>query len=145
MARLRPFPVFAFCALTLLIWGNRIWLAWTNDDDTLVEKVVWSVPITAFVVVAAVLAIAMLAGVDRSARWFVASVRLFAIATIAYWAIRLPFIWVNEHDLEPSEELGFRVVHTALAVVSWLAAGFALRAVHRTAPVGAPPSAPELA
>ena len=34
-----------FCAVTLFIWGNRIWLAWTNPDDTVAEKLVWSTPI----------------------------------------------------------------------------------------------------
>ena len=34
--RLRPYPVAVFCGVTLLIWTNRIWLAWTNDEDTVV-------------------------------------------------------------------------------------------------------------
>ena len=129
MERLRPIPVAVFCGLTLLIWTNRIWLAWTNDEDTVAEKLVWSLPITLFVVAAAVIGVAMVRGVDRQARWFVLAVRTFAAATIAYWAIRLPFIWANDHGLEPDEEVGFKLVHTVLAVVSAVPAALAWRSV----------------
>ena len=61
--------------------------------------------------------------------WFVLAVRTFAAATIAYWAIRLPFIWANDHGLEPDEEVGFKLVHTVLAVVSAVPAALAWRSV----------------
>ena len=134
MERLRPYPVAVFCGVTLLIWTNRIWLAWTNDEDTVAEKVVWSLPITVFVVVSAVLLVAMALGTDRSARWFTTTVKVFAGATIAYWAIRLPIIVTNDHDLTPSEEVGFKVVHAVLAVASVVPAVFAWRAVRPTTP-----------
>lgn len=126
MDRLRPLPVAAFSALTLLIWVNRIWLAWTNADDTVAQKVVWSIPIVAFVVAAAVLLAAIVRG-RSDAPWFRTLVLAFAAGTALYWAIRLPIIWVNDHDLTPEEELGFKLVHTVLAVVSVAAAGFAAR------------------
>ncbi|MEZ5182022.1 MAG: hypothetical protein R2702_09130 [Acidimicrobiales bacterium] len=126
MHRLRPLPVAAFSALTLLIWVNRIWLAWTNADDTVAQKVVWSIPIVAFVVAAAVLLVAQLRG-RSDAPWFRPVVLAFAAATTLYWAIRLPIIWVNDHGLTADEELGFKLVHTVLAVASVGAAAFAAR------------------
>jgi hypothetical protein len=131
--------VAVFCAVTLFIWTNRIWLAWTNDEDTVAEKIVWSLPITAFVVVSAVLLVAMVVGVDRDARWFTTTVKAFAGATVAYWAIRLPIIVANDHDLTPSEEVGFKVVHAVLAVASVVPAIVAWRAVR---PGGAASSDP---
>ena len=126
MDRLRPYPVTAFCAVTLLIWGNRIWLAWTNDEDTVAEKLVWSLPITAFVIASIVLLVAILRG-RSDAGWFRSLVLGFAGATAIYWLVRLPIIWINDHDLTPEEEVGFKVVHSVLAVASWAAAWFAAR------------------
>ena len=126
MHRLRPLPVAAFSALTLLSWVNRIWLAWTNADDTVAQKVVWSIPIVAFVVAAAVLLVALLRG-GSEASWFRPLVLAFAAATTIYWAIRLPIIWLNDHGLTAEEELGFKLVHTVLAVVSVGAAALAAR------------------
>ena len=126
MERLRPLPVTAFSALTLLIWVNRIWLAWTNADDTIAQKVVWSIPIVAFVVAAGILLVAVLRG-RSDASWFRPLVLAFAAGTALYWAIRLPIIWINDHGLTAEEEIGFKVVHTVLAVVSVSAAAFAAR------------------
>ena len=56
MDRLRPYPVTGFAALTLFIWGNRIWLAWTNPDDSVARKLVWSTPITLFVLAISLIA-----------------------------------------------------------------------------------------
>lgn len=123
MERLRPLPVAVFCAVTLLTWGNRIWLAWTNDEDTVAEKIVWSVPITAFVIVAVVLSVLLLTGSDRSSRGFVLLVRAFAMGTVVYWAIRLPIIVAGDWSV------GFKVVHSVLAVASATAAIAAWRAV----------------
>jgi hypothetical protein len=117
------------CALTLLIWVNRIWLAWTNPDDTVGQKVVWSVPIVAFVVAAAVL-LAMLWRGRAATLTFVRLAQAFALATIAYWAIRLPMILLADHPA------GFKVVHTVLAVTLGAAAlaAFASVGTARAAP-----------
>jgi len=123
MDRLRPYPVAVFCAVTLFIWGNRIWLAWTNTTDTVAEKLLYSVPITAFVVAAVVLLIALLRGADQSAVWFLTVVRAFAAGTIVYWAVRAPLILLADRSI------GFKVVHALLAVASVAAAAFAWRAV----------------
>lgn len=128
MDRLRPYPVAVFCAVTLLIWVNRIWLAWTNDDDSVGAKVLWTIPIGAFVLAAIVLAVAMLSGADRDARWFRLLVQAFALGTALYWLIRIPMITFNQHpDLTASEEVGFKIVHAVLAIVSVTAAWFAFR------------------
>lgn len=128
MARLRPYPVAVFCAVTLFIWVNRIWLAWTNSNDSVAAKVLWTIPIGAFVLSAIVLAVAMLTGADRDARWFRLLVQAFALGTAVYWLIRIPMITFNEHpDLTSSEEVGFKIVHAVLAIVSVSAAWFAFR------------------
>ena len=136
MDRLRPYPVAVFCAVTLFIWVNRIWLTWTNGTDSVGRKVLWTIPIGAFVASAIVLAVAMLAGADRDARWFRLLVQAFALGTAVYWLIRMPMIAFNEHpDLTASEEVGFKVVHAVLAIVSVTSAWFAFRWA-RYAPAG---------
>jgi hypothetical protein len=125
MERLRPYPVAVLCAVTLFIWLNRIWLSWTNPDVDLPAKVALSVPITAFVVTAFVVLIAMVRGVDRRAGWFRGLVRLFAAGTVVFWAVRLPMILLNDHPA------GFLIVHTVLAVASVAAAVGAWRSLDR--------------
>lgn len=140
MDRLRPYPVAVFCAVTLFIWVNRIWLAWTNGDDSVGAKILWTIPIGAFVLSAIVLAVAMLAGADRDARWFRLLVQAFALGTAVYWAIRVPMITFNQHpDLTASEEVAFKIVHAVLAIVSVAAAWFAFRWA-RTTSTGSPSS-----
>ena len=139
MERLRPYPVSGFAALTLFIWGNRIWLAWTNPDDTVAEKLVWSTPITLFVLAALAVGLLMLRGVDRRSAAFVRLVQAFAGGTIAYWAIRAPMILLADH---PGP---FKVVHAVLAVVSVASAALAIRSVRAgtgtdAAPASAPPA-----
>ncbi len=116
----------ALCAVTLVIWTNRIWLAWTNDEDTVAEKLVWSTPITLFVVAAAGLGVARLRGVDRRSSGFVTGVEVFAAGTILFWAVRAPMISLADH------EVGFKVVHGVLAVASVAAAIGAWRSVRTT-------------
>jgi hypothetical protein len=120
--RLRPYPVTVLCAVTLVIWLNRIWLAWTDPDDTVAQKVVWSVPIVAFVAAATVLLALMWRG-RAATLTFVRVAQGFALATIAYWAIRLPMILLADHPA------GFKVVHTVLAVALGAAALAALASV----------------
>jgi hypothetical protein len=146
MHRLRPLPVAAFCAVTLFIWVNRIWLTWTNGTDSTARKVLWTLPIGAFVLAATVLLVAMLRGVDRDARWFRSLVQVFAIGTTAYWAIRMPMIAWNEHpDLTASEEVAFKVVHAVLAIASVGSAWFAFRWARRTPVAGTPDPAADRA
>jgi hypothetical protein len=133
MHRLRPYPVTAFCAVTLFIWVNRIWLTWTNGTDSTARKVLWTLPIGAFVLSAVVLLVAMLRGADRDARWFRTLVQAFAIGTAVYWGVRMPMIALNQHpDLTPSEEVAFKVVHAVLAIASVGSAWFAFRWARRS-------------
>lgn len=134
MERLRPYPVSGFAALTLFIWGNRIWLAWTNPDDTVAEKLVWSTPITLFVLAALAVGILLLRGVDRRSAAFVRLVQAFAGGTIAYWAIRAPMILLADH---PGP---FKVVHAVLAIVSVASAALAIRSVRVGADAGSSPA-----
>jgi hypothetical protein len=136
MDRLRPYPVSGFAALTLFIWGNRIWLAWTNPDDTVAEKLVWSTPITLFVLAALAVGLLMLRGADRRSAVFVRLVQAFAGGTIAYWTIRAPMILLADH---PGP---FKVVHAVLAVVSVISAALAIRSVRAGAATEAEPASP---
>lgn len=123
MERLRPRPVAAFAAITLFIWGNRIWLAWTNTEDSVAEKLVWSTSITLFVIASiAVLAI-LVRGGDPTTTGFRRLVRGLAGGTVVYWAVRAPMIVLAEH---PGP---FKVIHAVLALVSVVAAVAAWRSL----------------
>ncbi|MCU1354816.1 MAG: hypothetical protein JWM89_234 [Acidimicrobiales bacterium] len=130
MERLRPYPVSVLCAVTLFIWGNRIWLNWTNPDVDLPAKLALSIPITLFVIASAALLGLLVRGVDRSAATFVRLVRAFAIGTVLFWAVRLPMILVHDHPA------AFKVVHAVLAIGSVVAAVFAWRSLERDADGG---------
>lgn len=119
LERFRPYPFAAFAAVTLLVWGNRVWLAWTDPKVGLAGKLGYSIPITAFVVAA--LATLWMLFTDRGrGRRFRALIAVFAVGTVVYWAIRLPIILFRHHPA------GFKLVHTLLAVVL---AGLAVRAI----------------
>lgn len=128
MERLRPYPVTTFSAITLFIWGNRIWLAWTNAEDSVARKIVWSTPITAFVIAALISLVLLLRGADATAGRFRQLVQVFAGGTVIYWAIRGPMILLADH---PGP---FKVVHAVLAIVSVVAAVAAWRSLDPTEP-----------
>lgn len=131
--RFQPRAVTAFAGLTLAIWTTRIPLAWTNDEDTLGEKLVWSTPITLFVIAAAAILVLQTQG-EGTAPSTVRLVKVFAAATIAYWAIRVVMIVAGDWSV------GFKVVHAVLAVASSIAAALAWRSLDATParPVAAP-------
>ncbi|MEO6989455.1 MAG: hypothetical protein ABI239_12515 [Aquihabitans sp.] len=131
LERFRPYPVSAFAVVTLLIWGNRIWLAWTNQEDTVAEKLVWSTPITLFVAAALVILVLQLRGAGGS-RGFNRLVKAFAGGTGIYWAIRLPMILAGDWGIP------FKAVHTVLAVASVAASAWAWRSLDREPSVGSP-------
>lgn len=124
LERFRPYPVSAFASVTLLIWGNRIWLAWTNTEDTVAEKLVWSTPITLFVAAALVILVLQFRG-QTDGSGFARLVKAFAGGTGIYWAIRLPMILAGDWGIP------FKVVHTVLAVASVTAAALAWRSLDR--------------
>lgn len=135
MRRLQPYPVSAFLLVTLFIWGNRVWLAWTNAEDSVARKLAWSVPITVFVTASVAGLAALLLGRWAAGGPWPAVVRALALVTVVFWAVRAPMILAADH---PGP---FKVVHTVLAVASVSAAVVALRALRRERETSRPRSA----
>lgn len=106
---MRHVPTYLLAAWTLFTWGTRIRNAAQDDESAL-----------AFVLPVALVALTVLALV-RPRRW----TRLLALTVSAVWLVRVPMILAADHDA------GFKVVHTGLAVVTWLLAVWALRAEAR--------------
>ena len=127
MSRLKPFAPFVLVAWTLVLWTGRLQLAWTVTDDSTTAKMIATVPVVIFVILALVAAIALLrrnecsdedAPVDRSVIRAWRAVWVLVVWTIGYWFVRLPIILADAHDLP------FKAVHAVLAVLSWIAAGW---------------------
>ncbi len=109
----------ALAAWTLFIWGTRIRNIARDGGGAL--SLVLAVGMVALGVAAAV-------AVWRDGRpaW---AVPALAVATVATWLVRTPLILVADHGA------GFKVVHTALAVVSFaLAVATWRQAERRTSP-----------
>jgi len=111
----RRWPILAFAAWSAYVWITRISNAWgPASEETTSAKVISTV--SAGVLLVAVLAtVAIL--VRARTRGFVAAevlvLRVFVGLTVAVWAVRVPQILLDgEHNV------GFKVVHTALAVIS---------------------------
>ena len=111
----RRWPILAFAAWSAYVWITRISNAWgPASEETTSAKVISTV--SAGVLLVGVLAtVAIL--VRARARGFVAAevlvLRVFVGLTVAVWAVRVPQILLDgEHNV------GFKVVHTALAVLS---------------------------
>ena len=102
-------PIYLLAAWTLFTWGTRIRNAAQDDEGAL-----------AYVVPAALVVVAI-AAIVRPARWG----RLLALAASLAWLVRVPIILTADH------EVGFKVVHTALAVITWALAAWTLRAEAR--------------
>lgn len=97
--------VYALAAWTLFTWGTRIRNA-VGDHE----------PITAYIVPAVLIVIA-LAAIARARRWG----PLLVVAATVAWLVRVPFILAGDYSV------GFKVVHTMLAVVTWLLAAWTVR------------------
>jgi len=120
--RLRPYPVAGLVGWTLFVWVSRVGLAWSDESLTTGEKVLGTLPPVLFVLLALATGALLVAGRPEL---FGRLVLVFAGFTVVYWALRLPFILVNDH---PG---AFKAVHTVLAVVSVALAVVAWRAVSR--------------
>jgi hypothetical protein len=123
LARLRPWPVTVLAVWTLVLWTGRLGLAWGADGST-ASKVWATVPVVLFVV----LGVLALGVVLRSGNGVLsARDRTFALGvavwTIGYWVVRLPIIWFD------GRSVGFKLVHTVLAVLSWTASWAAIRSL----------------
>lgn len=114
--RSRTAPLL-LCGWTLLTWTTRIPLAWSDEALDTGEKLLATLPVLAFVVLALAALVALLRRLPR------AGVAVAALAgwSLAYWVVRLPFILVNDHPA------GFLVVHAALALVAGTLSVLALR------------------
>jgi hypothetical protein len=129
----RRWPVAVFVAWSGFVWVNRITNAWAPDsDESTVAKVISTVTAVALLVGAGA-AVAIL--VRARARSLEAVegllLRLFAGATIAVWTVRIPLILVAEHGV------GFKVVHTLLALLSVVLAVATWRVADRDQDEGA--------
>lgn len=124
--RLRPYPVAVLAHWTLFVWGNRLWLAWTDDSQQVSQKVTSTAFLAVFVgfALATLWLLARRSPGDRPASGD-RIVAAFARFTWLFWAVRLPMILWADH---PGP---FKVVHTALALISVGLALAAWRAVGR--------------
>ena len=107
--------VIVFAVATLVIWAGRIRNI-VADDGTMAE----------LIVPGGLVALALWTLVDRH------RVNLLAGVTVAVWAVRVPLVLVRDH------EVGFKVVHVVLAVVSVTLAVLAARDVRRRRPGSGP-------
>jgi hypothetical protein len=106
---------YLLAAWTLFTWGTRIRNAVQDDESA-----------AAFVLPAALVVLAVLA-IARPRRW----TRLLGLTVSAVWLVRVPMIIAGDHDA------AFEAVHTALAVITWLLAAWALRSEARARAVPA--------
>lgn len=124
MSRLKPAAPFVLVLWTSLLWVGRLDLAWTVADGSTTSRLVATIPVVVFVLLAGVVAVslwrrdadAVSGGVldPRSRR----AAGVLVAWTVGYWLVRLPMILVADHPVP------FEVVHTVLAVVSWVIAGW---------------------
>lgn len=108
MRGLRPTLVFA--GLTVAIWATRLRNLSSESDATAVDVGVASA-MAGLGVAAGVGAVAAIRSGDRS-ETLVRIVGTLAVATVAVWVIRSAAIWLADWSI------AFKVIHTALAVVS---------------------------
>lgn len=101
-------PALALCAWTLFTWVTRVPLAWSDDELSTAGKVVATVPVLVFVVLAVVVGIAVLTRRPSAAAWVFG----LGLWTVGYWAVRMVMIATNGH------EVAFVVVHAVLALVA---------------------------
>lgn len=100
--------VAGFVVWTLFVWATRIRNI-AEDGDLTTGGRIWRTAIA--VGLTALAAGVAVAWVRRSA-WLPAAVRVLAVATVVVWTVRGIGILIADHDV------GFKVVHTVLAVVS---------------------------
>ena len=127
----------ALAAWSLLVWTSRIRNIWTDDALTTSGQVGRTALALSFTVLAVAALVTVLRPVSHRASTLVVDV--LAGWTVAVWAVRVPGIMLNDH------EVAFVVVHVVLAVVSVALAALAVAEAHRageSADAGAEPLAP---
>lgn len=115
-------PALVLAVWTFLVWTTRIRNIWTDEELTTAGQLGRTALAVAFTAFAA-LTVAAYARTrrDRPWSWTRGLVRAFALWTTGVWVVRVIQIAGADHDL------GFVLVHTALAVVSVAFAGWAAR------------------
>ncbi|HET6833198.1 MAG TPA: hypothetical protein VFH30_04975 [Acidimicrobiales bacterium] len=125
----------ALVAWTFLVWTTRIANIWRDADLDTGDR--WGRTLLAVSFTVLAIAVAVAVG-RRLGQATVVAVGALAAWTISVWVVRGIGILAADHDL------GFKVVHTVLAVVSIVLAVLAWRETHREAarlPTAAPVSA----
>ena len=119
--------VIALCGWTFFVWGNRISNAWSSTTESTSAKVSSTVLAASFLVFAVGgIVILVRSWTVPLTNWATNFLLGFAGWTVLVWCVRIVAIVLADH------ELGFKVVHAVLGLISiGLAVGVA-RAVRRT-------------
>jgi hypothetical protein len=112
----------ALVAWTFLVWTTRIANIWRDADLDTGERWGRTLLAVSFTVLALAAAVALWRRLGQAT---VVAVGALAAWTIAVWVVRGIGILAADHDL------GFKVVHTVLAVVSIVLAALAWRETRR--------------
>ncbi len=123
-------PALILSIWTFLVWTTRIRNIWTDDDLTTGGQV-WRTALAGMFTVFAIGTVVLWRRDRSAATW----VRAFAVWTIGVWAIRAIQIGLADHGA------AFKIVHTALAVVSTCLALWADREANASAPRSEPATA----
>lgn len=122
--RRRP-AALALVGWTLFVWTTRIFNIWGDADLDTGEKLGRTGLAFSFTLLEVAVIVALWRG---SARTRLVSVGALAGWTVAVWVVRDIRIVLAHHDL------GFKLVHVVLGVVSIILAAWAWREATRTAP-----------
>jgi hypothetical protein len=130
--RRRPFAL-ALVAWTLFVWTTRIANIWRDEALDGGEKVGRTGLALSFTLLALAVVVTLWRRAERAA--------LVAVGGLAAWSV---VVWVvrDARIVAADHEVGFKVVHTVLAVVSIALAALAWREARRVAAVS-PASAPD--
>lgn len=128
--RRRPFAL-ALVAWTLFVWTTRIANIWRDEALEVGEKVGRTGLALSFTLLALAVVVTLWRRRPRAA---LAAVGGLAGWSVVVWVVRDARILVADH------EVGFKVVHTVLAVVSIALAALAWREARRAAASAVPPA-----
>ncbi len=116
-------PALILAVWTFLVWTTRIRNIWTDEDLTTGGQV-WRTGLALVFTIFAIGTVVVWRRGVRPGRW----VKAFAVWTIGVWAVRAVQIGLADHGS------AFKLVHTALAIVSPCLALWADREANASAP-----------
>ena len=116
-------PTIALVAWSLFVWVGRVRNVLADDGLDAEGRNLRLALALSFVVPAAVLAIAI--AVDFRRR-LTSSAPAWLAAAFAVWTVLVWFIRGSDIAFDGSYDIGFRLVHSVLAVVSFIVAGWVL-------------------